>query len=957
MKTIKQLFMLIAMMCTATSAWADPSGNWVDYRDTSWGSDYSTSSLFEIYNPEDLAQFAYMVNDGKDFSGKTVKFAYYSSSDFSAHYWTPIGDINHYFRGTFDGIGKTISNLTINASAHYNGCGLFGAVGAGGVVKNLTVSGTVTMANANNASNVGGIAGRLYCGTIQNCTNKCNVTAGRQVGGIVGLQAGTITGCTNNGTITATSAYETGDACAVGGIAGVMADDGGGDKSIISCVNNGAVNGSTIGHYAGGIVGDVNNYYGISVNLSVHNCENYGTITAYRKGIAGCIGFIRQNNNFANITNNYNNGEIRALTIGSIAPTYIGIIVGNENGTQSGGTYGPSTAIFIDNVSQSLSTYTSGLTEITWWTDDVSAPSQDGSGVYIITTPQELAWVAKQTNDGSNWSSGKSFRLANNINLAGRRWVPIGLAYTGTYGYDGYDSYSSTAKGRAFQGDFDGNGMTISNLTMDKDRYLLSGLFGQVYHSAAPNGTIKDLTLTNVSINNPAKTSETNTYDRQGGIVGDANYYTINNCSVSGTITTGAECGGIAGWAQFSTISNCTFSGTLTSSEGRIGGIAAEAVSSSTISHCTLNNGSSVRNEGFETNHTGGICAYLSHSSKVEYCDAIGVTVYSESIEVLGGIVGENYKCTVDHCTFQGRVEKITQSEFPRYVGGITGVSYYDSQVNTTNNLVKSGSIIIGEDNYTGIISGSGNASAYSNNYYEDNITLTYGSTTKNSSTSAGLGVSDSFYGTNDITDNNGAVPAIVNITVNNDGGDNYYYSTYYDSRINRQADDDTEVYIGTLNDAKTELNLTPVSDRKIKKGQGVILKRATSSGSDATLTPINTESATSYTSNILKGVDVSTATNTISGTVYVLSMVSNVVGFYQYTGENLGAHKAYLAIPDGNAPGFTFSYGDDETTGINNVRNQTEDVRGEVYDLQGRKVAKPTKGLYIVNGKKVIIK
>lgn len=44
-------------------------------------------------------------------------------------------------------------------------------------------------------------------------------------------------------------------------------------------------------------------------------------------------------------------------------------------------------------------------------------------------------------------------------------------------------------------------------------------------------------------------------------------------------------------------------------------------------------------------------------------------------------------------------------------------------------------------------------------------------------------------------------------------------------------------------------------------------------------------------------------------------------------------------------------------TTGLNEVRVQKEDVRGEYFDLQGRKVTNPTKGLYIVNGKKVIVK
>ena len=44
-------------------------------------------------------------------------------------------------------------------------------------------------------------------------------------------------------------------------------------------------------------------------------------------------------------------------------------------------------------------------------------------------------------------------------------------------------------------------------------------------------------------------------------------------------------------------------------------------------------------------------------------------------------------------------------------------------------------------------------------------------------------------------------------------------------------------------------------------------------------------------------------------------------------------------------------------TTGINDVRSKTDEVRGEIFDLQGRHVVQPTKGIYIVNGKKHIIK
>lgn len=70
----------------------------------------------------------------------------------------------------------------------------------------------------------------------------------------------------------------------------------------------------------------------------------------------------------------------------------------------------------------------------------------------------------------------------------------------------------------------------------------------------------------------------------------------------------------------------------------------------------------------------------------------------------------------------------------------------------------------------------------------------------------------------------------------------------------------------------------------------------------------------------------------------------------------DIAANKAYLAVPAsvaGARNGFAFG---DDATGISNV-NVNENVNGSVFDLQGRKVSTPGKGLYIVNGKKVVIK
>lgn len=59
----------------------------------------------------------------------------------------------------------------------------------------------------------------------------------------------------------------------------------------------------------------------------------------------------------------------------------------------------------------------------------------------------------------------------------------------------------------------------------------------------------------------------------------------------------------------------------------------------------------------------------------------------------------------------------------------------------------------------------------------------------------------------------------------------------------------------------------------------------------------------------------------------------------------------------DGISYAPNFSFMENGTTGINDVRSQMEDGRGEVYNLAGQRVSQPTKGLYIVNGKKVVIK
>jgi hypothetical protein len=94
-------------------------------------------------------------------------------------------------------------------------------------------------------------------------------------------------------------------------------------------------------------------------------------------------------------------------------------------------------------------------------------------------------------------------------------------------------------------------------------------------------------------------------------------------------------------------------------------------------------------------------------------------------------------------------------------------------------------------------------------------------------------------------------------------------------------------------------------------------------------------------------------------------------VGFYFYTGSTLAGNKAYLYFDTpifnsvaeadgttGNAKNFVLQFSDDETTGITNINNdETNKGDNKIYDLQGRQVTTPSHGIYIINGKKILVK
>ena len=203
--------------------------------------------------------------------------------------------------------------------------------------------------------------------------------------------------------------------------------------------------------------------------------------------------------------------------------------------------------------------------------------------------------------------------------------------------------------------------------------------------------------------------------------------------------------------------------------------------------------------------------------------------------------------------------------------------------------------------------------------------------------------------GTADTSDDQTATCTVTvsNPTVTaNEGATGEYWATYYNGTTSFTADANTTVFQAAL--SGSSLTLTEVPNREIPATKAVILK---SSSATITLTPASTTET--LEGNELQG----TATSiTNPGNAYVLNKTAtNGVGFYKLSSTGtIGANKAYLTYGASLTRSF---FGFDETTGIEMPTAEVIDADAVVYDLQGRRVAQPTKGLYIVNGKKVIIK
>lgn len=193
-------------------------------------------------------------------------------------------------------------------------------------------------------------------------------------------------------------------------------------------------------------------------------------------------------------------------------------------------------------------------------------------------------------------------------------------------------------------------------------------------------------------------------------------------------------------------------------------------------------------------------------------------------------------------------------------------------------------------------------------------------------------------------------LPATETVSVSEAG-----YATYATNyNVVVPEDENVKVMTVTVNEGNSTITLHEIpANTVIPAGTGILVKAA-AGNHDFVVTSDKSEESEALTKNDLKAA---TADKTSDGsTFFALTKMDTKVGFAVVNkGVVIPTGKAYLEVPEGNTHAAKFFGLDGEATGINSVKTAKAD--GAYYTLEGVKTTKPVKGIYIHNGKKIVVK
>lgn len=556
------------------------------------------TATYSVSRASELAYLAALVNGTVTKTRAAASVEEYNivlsdNIDLAGEEWTPIGFNSNevagnetYFTGTFDGNGKTIHNLKITGTDK-GGLGLFGTV-YNATIKNVTI----------NNVDIKAVESETDPSDISGATGNSSYIAGGHTGAVVGYDAKAGKVSFENVHVTGLIKIEAETRNAQGQrVGGIVGGRGSSEYSF--------KNVSVIGDEGSYIKGYCSTAGVIGQNQASSTFEDVTTdidIYAVTFGAGGIAGIARQGSVFTNCSSAsdiyLNAYDVQPTSYSANYPYRVGGIAGCWSDSATGeltlvncsytGTLNsvdkegnsPDAFDYLGYVGRGYALKNCKGSKVT--IDGVSFVQAENLeyGIYTIdgeyaVNATTLKWMDKKITAGETFT-GMTFKMIENIDLKNNQWSPIGGKNT-------------------FEGVFDGNGKTISNLKyyFDGEEYF-AGLFGCVN-----NATVKNLTVTNVDI----KLTGNGTWGHIGAIAGWAEgTSSFENITVNGDVKIEGEMtqngsqriGGVVGGNQggnltFNNVNVVASAGSYVKGYMQVGGLAGQLLVKASFANCTSN--------------------------------------------------------------------------------------------------------------------------------------------------------------------------------------------------------------------------------------------------------------------------------------------------------------------------------------------------------------------------------
>ena len=529
-------------------------------------------SVYQIGTAQDLMDFAVLVNDtdgGVDNSAASAALT--TDIDLTDVAWTPIGNGDRKYCGTFDGQFHRIKNLKINTDVKEQG--FFGVV-ANATIKNLIIDASSEINGANCASAFAGCCNGSGVLTFENCGNEANVhgtSANNSAFVGCNYSSGALkvvfNNCYNTGNIS--GGWENGVFC------GWFADAG----EVNNCYNTGRITEAQDDNSLGRGMGDGNYHNSYDLN-EANNRKGAFILTDFTQDwfASGALCYAL-NGDQSNIGWYQNIGEDAIPTFDPAHKQVYAIGEVHCNGDLKGDISGYSNN--AADTKRDEHNFVDGVCDYCGLVDETYVTAVDG--VYEISNAKQLVWFSAMAAVHPDACA----KLMNDIDMAGvSNWQPIGPDAADKYYCGTFDGQlhriknlkvESTEQYRAVFGVV--AGATIKNLIIDSSCFFTGGKYAAAFVGAAKG----EGTLTIENCGNEAEvlgTDQNNSAFLACNLSSGNVKVVMKYCYNTGKISGGYENGVFSGWfASAGTVTGCwnigEFSEGQDNSLGR--GIAANA--------------------------------------------------------------------------------------------------------------------------------------------------------------------------------------------------------------------------------------------------------------------------------------------------------------------------------------------------------------------------------------------